>query len=449
MNTFAAHETRAVSHILHPMTNPIAVKRDGVAVVEHAQGIRMTIDGREYLDMLSGLGCVNVGYGNKEICDAAHEAMLAMSYAHGFSGQSNRYAVSLARKLAELTNRDFPQFFFASTGSDANESAAKIVLRYWRLKGEPERRVFLSREHSYHGNAVFTTSLTGIDHYHTQFGLPMKEWVRHFKTAYPYRDGCSPESASAQSVQAFEDTILSVGAHRIAALYVEPIQATGGMLMPPDGYLQGLKAVCEKYGILLIADEVVTGFGKTGSMFAYQHFDFKPDLLVMAKGLTSTYFPMSAIGLGKKVLDLMNAADEDFEHGFTNCGHPVGSATALANIKVIEERGLVEHVNSVLAPIMRKRLAELEGYASVGNTRSTGVMGGIEFRGTSKSDGIAFCRKVGAEIYTRGVIARPIGAVVHVVAPLITTANELEGVFDTIASSIVAVAAAEDESVHA
>jgi putrescine---pyruvate transaminase len=427
-------------HILHPMTNPIAVTREGSPVVSGATGARITIGGRELYDMLSGLGCVNVGYGNKAICDAAYEAMLNLSYAHGFAGQTNKYNVELSDKLVELTNGAFPKFFFASTGSDANESAIKIALRYWRLKGQPDRRVFLSRELAYHGNTVMATSLTGMGHYHSQFGLPMSEWVRHVKTAYPYRDKMSPEKSAAQAAQSLEDMILSVGAGRIAAFFVEPIQATGSMVMPPEGYLGKLRAICDKYDILMITDEVVTGFGKTGSMFAYQHFGFKPDMLVMAKGLTSTYFPMSAVGLSQKVMTVISSADEDFEHGFTNCGHPVGSATALANIKVIEEGQLLNHVNTVLAPIMKRRMSEMSKESSVGETRTIGIFGAIEFDvGERHAESKAFCDKVGAEAYARGVIVRPLESSLAFVVPLVTSAAELEEVFDIIDASITAV----------
>lgn len=426
-----------VRHHFHPMTNPKALESSGPMVVSSAKGIRVHIDGRQYLDMVSGMGCVNVGYGNDVICDAAAQAMRNLSYAHSFGGFTNPNVAALAEKLAGLTSGTFQRFFFASTGSDANESAVKIIYHYWRMRGQPKRRVLLSREHAYHGNTVVATSLTGIDHYHHQFGLPLLDLVRHVKTSYPYRDGVPEEKSAALAAESLEAMIREVGAENIAAFFVEPIQAAGGIIIPGAGYFHRIREICDKYDILLVADEVVTGFGKTGCMFAYQHFDFKPDLLVVAKGITSTYFPLSAVGLGKKMDFILSEANEDFEHGFTNCGHPVGAAVAMANIQVIEDGQLLQNVKDVLSPLISAWLGKMRMHPSVGDARSVGVLAALEFKaGASEAECTKFCELVCSEAYERGVIVRQIGPVLGLVVPMITTSVEMQEVLAALEESI-------------
>lgn len=420
---------------LHPMTNPQVQKQVGPEIVSDAAGIHMTIDGKRVIDGLSGLGCVNIGYGNEAVSKAAYDAMRQLSYCHTFGGYGNVAASELAAKLVQLTGGAFEKFFFASTGSDANESAVKIAYHYWRLRGEPRRRVLLSRHHSYHGNTVVAASLTGIEHYHPQFGLPLPGLVAHADAPYWYRygKGQTPYECGQQAADSLERKIFEVGAENIAAFFAEPVQATGGMIMPPDGYWARVREICTRYDILLVADEVVTGFGKTGEMFGYQTLGFVPDMITMAKGLTSAYFPMSAVGINAEVDAVLSSADEDFEHGFTNCGHPVGSAVALANIEVIEESHLVAHVRENLGPLIAERMKKLAEHPAVGDTRSIGIMGGVEFHVDEReSENGRFCGLVSKEAYERGLIVRNIGSTLHIVLPMIATLDEAAHCLDII-----------------
>jgi putrescine aminotransferase len=404
-------------------------------MVSGASGIHMTIDGRTVIDGLSGLGCVNIGYGNETLSKVAYDAMRNLSYCHTFGGTSNVAAGELAAKLVQLTGGSFEKFFFASTGSDANESAVKIAYHYWRLRGEPKRRVLLSRRYSYHGNTVVAASLTGIDHYHPQFGLPLPELVAHADAPYWYRhgDGQTPFECGQRAAASLERTIQEIGAENIAAFFAEPVQATGGMIMPPEGYWDSVREICTRYDILLVADEVVTGFGKTGQMFGYQTLGFAPDMITLAKGLTSSYFPMSAVGINADIDAVLNSADEDFEHGFTNCGHPVGAAVALANIGVIEESDLVCHVRERLAPLISERMKQLVSHPAVGDTRSIGIMAGVEFHiDDSESANTRFCEMVSKEAFDRGLIVRAVGSTLHIVLPLITTVEEATHCLDII-----------------
>lgn len=427
---------------LHPMTRTSNRSADDVTVIESAKGSYVKIAGQDYLDGLSGLGCVNIGYGNAAVCQAAAEAMSRLSYAHSFSGLTNRDAAALAKKLVDMNGGLFDRFFFASTGSDANESAIKIVYYYWLLRGQPERRMLIARKHGYHGNTIVATSLTGLDLYHPQFGLPLPGLVRHADAPfhYKYGDGIDPQEYGLEAARSIERVILDTGADKIAAFIAEPIQATAGIIIPPSSYWAEVRRICDKYDILLIADEVVTGFGKTGEMFGYQKFGFEPDMITLAKGLTSGYFPMSAVGVTTKITSVLDQSPDDFEHGFTNCAHPVGAAVALANIAVIED-GLVGRVSNEIEPAIAEGLKGLEKFSIVGDIRALGVMAAVEFKAPSgrQEDVDALCHRVCRGLFERGVIARELWGSAAFIFPLIVTVEELRQTFALLKDVITTV----------
>lgn len=434
-----AIEQTDLRYHLHPMTRTAGLVPGDLTVLESADGCYVTIKGKRYLDGLSGLGCVNIGYGNPAVCEAGYKALLNMSYGHAFGGLTNLAAAELAEKLVTLAGGQFARFFFASTGSDANESAVKIAYYYWRLKGKPAKRKLIARRYGYHGNTLVAASLTGIEHYHTQFGLPLEGLVYHADAPYPYRyaNGRSPEAFVAAAAQSVEDAILEAGPENVAAFFAEPIQVTAGNIVPPDGYWPLVQAICKKHDVLFVCDEVVTGFGKTGQMFGFQRYGIEPDMITLAKGLTSGYFPMSAVGVSDMVNDVLVNAGEEFEHGFTNCAHPVGAAIALANIAVIED-GLVPHVRDVIEPTMALGLQRFAQLPFVGDVRGMGVIAGIEFEAPDKSleSAKAICAMVSEEAFARGVIGREMGATLGLCVPLIITADELDTLINVIAESI-------------
>ncbi len=427
---------------LHPMTRTSNRNVEDVTVIERAKGSYVTIDGRDYLDGLSGLGCVNIGYGNESVCSAAAEAMARLSYSHGFAGLTNENAALLASKLVAMNGGVFDRFFFASTGSDANESAIKIAYYYWLLRGQPEKRMLIARRHGYHGNTIVATSLTGLDLYHPQFGLPLPGLVRHADAPfhYKYGNGLDPDAFGLEAARSIERIILEVGADKIAAFVAEPIQATAGIIVPPSSYWAEVRRICDRHDILLIADEVVTGFGKTGEMFGYQKFGFEPDMMTLAKGLTSGYFPMSAVGVSKKVTSVLDASPDDFEHGFTYCAHPVGAAVALANIAVIEN-GLAQRVSREIEPAIVEGLKGVDQFGIVGDVRGIGVMAAVEFKAASgkEEDVAALCHRVNLGLFERGVIARELWGSVAFIFPLIVTVEELQRTFAALREVIAAV----------
>jgi putrescine aminotransferase len=415
---------------LHPFTNPVLLRNSGPEMITGAEGIHLiTSDGRRVLDASSALGNVSLGYGNERLCQAAAETMRKLSFSHTILGRSNPWAAELTAKLAEISSPNFPYFFLASTGSDAIESSVKIALRYWRLRGLPEKKCFISRRLSYHGNTLFATSLTGIETYHHQFGLPFGDNIYYADAPYWYRfgNGQDKEAFGKAVAEALEQQILSIGPENIAAFVGDPIQTGGGTIIPPDSYWPEVRRICTEYDILLIADEIVTGFGKTGKMFGFQSFDFEPDLFAMAKGLSSGYFPISAVGVGAKVADLMQYTDEVFAHIFTNSGHPVGAAVALQTIAVLEDEGLVDRVQNDIGPYFAGRLSELLAIPQVGEVRSKGVMAAIDFNVPPDQQG-ALQGRVGQLAWERGVATR--GATLCL--PLVITRGEIDQVVDTL-----------------
>lgn len=414
------------NHHLHPMTNPVSFFKKGPDMVARAEGVYLyTSDGRKILDMGSGLANVNIGYGNVRLCEAAFDTMRQLSFSHGIHGRSNPWTAALSARLADITPEQYQYFFFASTGSEAVESAVKMALRYWRVRGKPQKRAFISRRGSYHGNTLFASGLTGIAGYHTPFGLPIGDLVHYADSTCWYREGNgrSKSQFGEDLVSALEKQIQEIGPENIAAFVGDPIPAA---IIPPEGYWRGVRRLCDRYDILLIADEVVCSFGKTGRMFGFENFDYEPDLIVVAKGITSGYFPLSAVGIGAKIGELMQKTDEMFAHVFTNCGHPVGAAVALENIAVIQEQRLMDRVRDDIEPYFESRLKELLEFPCVGETQVFGVFGRIEIdlSGASHAENDAFFDRVVDIAWKKGVATK--GSANTFCLPMIITREQID-----------------------
>ena len=437
-------KTADTQHHFHPKTNPTQLAKDGPSLIKRAEGIYIyTDDNRKIIDAMSGLNCVNIGYSNKRLCDAAYQAMSQLSFAHTFGGHTNPWVAALSEKLTEITPDSYQRFFFSTTGSDAVETSLKIAFHYWQLRGRPSKKSILSLRHAYHGNTLVAASLTGIDGYHKQFDLPLPGIVHHVDSPYLYRygRGQTQEAFGLEAAAALEHKIKELGPENIAAFIGEPVQVTGGMVIPPETYWPEVQRLCEKYEILLIADEVGTGFGKTGHLFGCQAMGFEPDLIVMAKGLSSGYFPIAAVGIHQKIDEVLQSDDNYFLHGFTNCGHPVGAAVALENIAVIEEQGLIGSVESETGPYLKKRLQGLLAHACVAEVRCLGLLAAIEIdggegEGGSLDDNVTLAAKIADAAFAKGLIARPLGASLGLMLPLITTKDQIDEVVDILEASI-------------
>jgi putrescine aminotransferase len=430
-------------HHFHAHANPIELAKTVPTMIKRAEGVYLyTSDGHRVIDGRSGGWCTNIGYGNERVCNAAYQAMKQLSYELTFGAQTNPWVAALSEKMSAITPEQYERFFFGSTGSDAVETALKMTLYYWHLRGEPNKRVIIARDLAYHGNTIFASHLVGESGYGYQYGFPLTNLVQHVDAPYWYRygRGRTPQEFGLDAARSLERKIKELGAENVAAFIAEPVQATLGLVIPPESYFPEIRRICEKYDVLLIADEVVTGFGKTGKMFGFQSFNFEPDIFTLAKGLSSGYFPMSCVAIGAKVGDVFQRSNRSFRHGYTNCGHPVGAAVTLENINVIEDQHLVQKVRNESAPHLANRLKEFLQFPYVGEVSSIGIIGSIEVDltkvnpGATLADSIALGEHIADIAWDQGLSARPVGSTYAMMFPMIITNQEIDRALDILKS---------------
>jgi len=380
------------AHHIHPFSDTAALNKEGVRVITRADGVYLwDSEGNKILDGMSGLWCVQIGYGNHELAEAGYEALKTLPYYNHFFKTSNPYTIELAAKLATVLPEGHERVLFANSGSEANDTALKLIRYYWNLKGKPEKKIHLSRDMAYHGVTMAAASLSGLTPMHPQFDLPLAGFQ---KVPAPYWYGAkaagygdiAPEEFGALIAQKLEERILEIGPDRVASFSGEPVQGAGGLLFPPESYWPAVQKICAKYDVLLHADEVITGFGRIGEWFGSQAYGFVPDISTMAKGLSSGYQPISAISLGPRMGDVITNANEELVHGYTYSGHPVACAVALKNLEVIERDGLVPRVKNAIGPYLQRRMREtFEGHPMVGEVRGRGLLCAIELVADKKA----------------------------------------------------------------
>jgi L-2,4-diaminobutyrate transaminase len=376
--------------VLHPLTSIAAHMKSGPLIVGRGRGVRIRDrKGREMIDCGAGLWCVNIGYGRPEIAEAARQAIEDLNYYHIFGGSSNEPIIRLADRILTLLRenagaRHLARVFFGCSGSDANDTNVKLVRYYHNLLGQPQKKKIISREGAYHGLTCAAGSLTGISVYHKAFDLPL-EGVVHTSCPHWYRFARPDESEAAfcdRMIAELEALIEREGPETIAAFIAEPIMGTGGALLPPEGYFARVQEILRRHDILFIADEVITGFGRTGQWFATGLYELEPDIVTLAKGVTSAYFPLSASVISERIWNVLEQASPQhgpIMHGFTYSGHPVGGAIGLANLEIMENEGMVENAARV-GPYLRERLrATIGDHAYVGDVRGEGLMIAVEF----------------------------------------------------------------------
>ena len=381
-NATAHWRASDLSHHLHPFTDTKALgEKGGSRVITKAEGVWLEdSEGHRMLDAMAGLWCVNVGYGRRALAEAAYRQMLELPYYNTFFGTATAPSIELAEKLAELTPEGLNRVFFGCSGSDANDTVVRLVRQYWNLVGKPGKKTIISREHAYHGSTLAAASLGGMAAMHDQADLPLPGFA-HIMAPHWYDEGgeLDPESFGRRAAQALEDKILELGADRVAAFIGEPIQGAGAVIVPPDSYWPEIQRICRTYDLLLIADEVICGFGRTGHWFASELYRIAPDLMPLAKGLTSGYQPLSAVMVGDRVAEALIERGGEFYHGYTYSGHPVACAVALENIRILEDERLIERVREDTGPYLQARLrAALADHPLVGEVRGVGMIGAIE-----------------------------------------------------------------------
>jgi putrescine aminotransferase len=407
------------------------------------QGATLTdVEGREYIDGMASLWNVNVGYGRAELADAAATQMKSLAFSSAYGGFSTKPAIELATKLAELAPGDLEVTYFASGGAEANDTAYKVARLYWKLRGEPARVNIVSRVRDYHGLTYGATSATGMANFWKGFE-PLAPGFLHAPSPDPYRFS-GEGSAGEAYVKALEDVVLKAGADTVAAVVAEPVQGAGGVIVPPADYFPLLRRVCDKYGLLLIADEVITGFGRTGRWFAMEHWNVQADLMVFAKGVTSGYLPLSGVMLTRAVHDTLKGAKGPFQHGFTYSGHPTACAVALRNLQILEDEQLVTRAAEQGAYLLQ-RLQDLRSHEIVGDVRGLGLVAAIELvrdRATKElfetSAGAA--RRVWLAALEEGVIVRPLmGDVLAMSPPFVITNEQIDKLVSVLDRAIARV----------
>jgi putrescine---pyruvate transaminase len=384
-NSTAEWQAQDRAHI-HPFSDNAELARIGARVITRAEGSYLfDSEGKKLLDAFAGLWCVNVGYGRRELADVAHRQLLELPYYNTFFKTTNPPVAELTRLLVEITPKHFTHAFYGLSGSDANDTIVRMVRTYWNLKNKPGKKTIISRWNGYHGSTMVAASLGGMTYMHKLADLPLAGHA-HIRQPYWFGEGgdASPDEFGRLCAKALEDKILELGPDQVGAFIGEPIQGAGGVIIPPMTYWPEIQKICKKYDLLLIADEVICGFGRTGHMFASGYFGITADFMTLAKGLTSGYLPLSAIMVAEHVAETLNSSG-DFSHGYTYSGHPVSCAVAIENIRIIREEKLVERVQTETGPYLAKRLAELNDHPLVGETRSLGLVAAIELVQDKKS----------------------------------------------------------------
>jgi putrescine aminotransferase len=415
----------------------------GSRIVTHAEGCYIFDgDGNRILDGMAGLWCVNVGYGRDELADVAAEQMRELPFYNTFFKTVTPPTVLLAEKIAKLTGYRLPHIFFNASGSEANDTVFRMVRHYWKLKGQPNRTVFISRWNAYHGSTVAGVSLGGMTSMHEQGNLPVPG-VEHVRQPYWFNEGrdMSPEDFGLVCAKAIEDKILEVGPENVAAFIGEPLQGAGGVIIPPANYWPEVERICRKYGILLVCDEVICGFGRTGNWWGHETVGVSPDIIAMAKGLSSGYMPISATAVSKEIVDVLKTGG-DFVHGFTYSGHPVAAAVALRNIEIMEREHLIERTRNETGPYLAKALATLNDHPLVGETRSVGLIGAVEI----VADKVSGARFGGAEgtagpmvrdlCIENGLMVRGIRDTIVMCPPLIITTEQIDAMISIIRQAL-------------
>ena len=381
---------------------------------------------------MSGLWCVNVGYGQQALVDAAAKQMRELPFYNAFFQTATPPAIELAELLASITPPQFQHVFFTGSGSEGNDTVVRMVRRYWDILGQPERQVIISRNNAYHGSTMAGASLGGMGAMHAQGGLPIPHIV-HIEQPYwaVLGQGMSRDAFGLRAASWLEERILDIGADKIAAFIGEPIQGAGGVIIPPATYWPEIQRICDKYGILLVSDEVICGFGRSGHWFGCETFGFKPDLMTFAKGVTSGYVPLGGVMVGERIARVLIEQGGEFEHGYTYSGHPVACAVALANIRLIQQHGLVDHVHDDVGPYLAEAFASLLDHPLVGDAETCGLMGAIllvrDKAGLKPFDaevGIGMvCR---GHCFANGLVMRAVGNRMIIAPPLVITRAQID-----------------------
>ncbi len=420
-------------HYLHPFTDSKALHKHGTRVITRAQGVYLwDSEGQRILDGMAGLWCVNLGYGRRELVDAASAQMLELPFYNSFFKTTTPPTLALAALLAEVTPAHLNHVFFTNSGSEANDTIVRLVRYYWQVKGQPQRKVIISRWLAYHGSTVAAASLSGMRYMHAQGDLPIPG-IEHIEPPYWFEQGDSSdlEAFGLLAAQRLEERILAIGPHKVAAFIGEPIQGAGGVIVPPASYWPEIERICRKYGILLVSDEVICGFGRLGQWFGCEHFGYAPDLMVIAKGLSSGYLPIGGVMVSDAVAQVLIDQGGEFNHGYTYSGHATCCAVAERNVRILRDENIIERVREDTGPYLQARLRELAEHPLVGEVRGVGFIAALELvrdkttrtRFTPIGEVGTLCRDF---CFDNGLIMRAVGDTMIIAPALVMSRVEID-----------------------
>lgn len=439
-------ESRDVATVLHAYTNLKKHQETGPMVMREGKGIWVYDEsGKGYIEGLAGLWCTSLGFGEERLVEAAAKQMRELPFYHVFASKTHHPAIELAERLIALAPVPMSKAFFANSGSEANDSVVKLVWYYNNALGRPEKKKIISRLKGYHGVTVAAASMTGLPANHMDFDLPIANII-HTDCPHHYRYGAKGESEedfATRLAESLEKLIQEEGPETVAAFIAEPVMGAGGVIVPPKTYFEKIQAVLKKYDILFVADEVICGFGRTGNMFGSETFNLQPDIMTMAKALSSAYLPISAVLINEKIFDAISTNSDKigtFGHGFTYSGHPVPAAVAVETLKIYEERDIVGHVRGVMGRF-QDRLHGFADHPLVGQTRGVGLVGAIELvRDKASKEPFDPSHGVGAHVTAlaqdEGLILRAMGDSVAFSPPLIITEAEIDEMFDRFGTAL-------------
>lgn len=420
------------AHHVHPFTHADGLKAKGARVITRAEGSWLNdSEGNRILDAMAGLWCVNIGYGRNELSQAAARQMQELPFYNTFFQTTHVPAIALSQKLAELAPGDLNHVFFASSGSEANDTNLRLVRTYWEVKGQPKRQWVISRWNAYHGSSVGSGSLGGMKGMHAQGGMPIPG-IAHIDQPHWWNEGgdMSPEEFGLERARQLEAKILELGPENVAAFIAEPVQGAGGVIIPPETYWPEIQRIVKQYGILLIADEVICGFGRTGNWFGSQTMGITPDIMTVAKGLSSGYQPIGGSILSDEVAEVIGSVE--FNHGYTYSGHPVACAVALENLRILEEEKIVETVRDDTGPYLKQRFESLVDHPLVGEARIVGMMGSIALT-PDKASRAPFAAEAGTvgyicreRCFANNLIMRHVYDRMIISPPLVITKGEID-----------------------
>ncbi len=425
------------AHHLHPFNDNAALAKKGTRILTRGQGCHVwDAEGNQLLDAFAGLWCVNIGYGRRELAAVAAAQMEQLAYYNSFFQCTTEPTIALAAQLAELAPGDLNHAFFTNSGSEANDTILRLVRHFWAVQGQPEKSIFIGRHNGYHGTTMGGASLGGMKAMHGQGGLPIAG-IEHIDPPFWFGDGgeLEPDEYGLLAARRLERKILELGPERVAAFIGEPVMGAIGVHIPPPSYWPEIERICRQYDVLLVADEVICGFGRTGQWFGCQQFGFQPDVMTLAKGITSGYLPLGAAMFNDRVAGVLKEQGGELAHGCTYSGHPVCAAVALENLRILREERIVEHAREDIAPYLAQRWAELGEHPLVGEARIAGLMGALElvpdkrsrapFPDAGRVGGL--CRDIALR---HGLILRATADAMLLEPPLVISRAQVDELFD-------------------